>query len=74
VFFGAVTVVQAPALLVTNILTPELAAYSVAAFVVIALAMPLGAALGKRLPYVWFDNLIMLLLAGIAVKIITEVF
>nr|WP_264477795.1 sulfite exporter TauE/SafE family protein [Halomonas malpeensis] len=74
VFFGAVTVVQAPALLVTNILTLELAAYSMAAFVVIALAMPLGAALGKRLPYVWFDNLIMLLLAGIAVKIITEVF
>ncbi|WP_447896102.1 sulfite exporter TauE/SafE family protein [Vreelandella sp. GE22] len=74
VFFCAITLAQIPALLATGILTLELGAYSLAAFAVIALGMPLGAALGKRLPFEWFDKLIMLLLAGIAVKILTEVF
>ncbi|UYG01603.1 sulfite exporter TauE/SafE family protein [Halomonas sp. GD1P12] len=74
VFFCAITVAQIPALLAAGLLNVELTLYSAAAFGVIALGMPLGAALGKRLPYVWFDNLIVLLLASIAVKIITDVF
>ncbi|MFG6666511.1 sulfite exporter TauE/SafE family protein [Halomonas sp. HNIBRBA4712] len=73
VFFCAITVAQIPALLKAGLLTAELTFYSAAAFVVIALGMPLGAALGKRLPYVWFDNLIVILLAGIAIKIASEV-
>ncbi|WP_447556498.1 sulfite exporter TauE/SafE family protein [Vreelandella sp. EE22] len=73
VFFCAITVAQIPALLAAGILTLELGGYSLAAFIVIALAMPLGSALGKRLPYVWFDNLIMLLLSGVALKIVTDV-
>nr|WP_286087003.1 sulfite exporter TauE/SafE family protein [Halomonas sp. S3-1-1] len=74
VFFCAITVAQIPALMAAGLLSVELTLYSAAAFTVIALGMPLGAALGKRLPYVWFDNLIVLLLAAIAVKIITDVF
>lgn len=72
VFFVAITCVQIPALLSTGILTLERSAYSVAALLVILAAMPLGAQLGKRLPHRWFDNLIMLLLAGIALKIIID--
>lgn len=72
VFFVAITCVQIPALLSTGILTLERSAYSVAALLVILAAMPLGAQLGKRLPHQWFDNLIMLLLAGIALKIIID--
>ncbi|WP_404474945.1 sulfite exporter TauE/SafE family protein [Vreelandella venusta] len=72
VFFVTITCVQIPALLSTGILTLERSAYSVAALLVILAAMPLGAQLGKRLPHQWFDNLIMLLLAGIALKIIID--
>jgi len=72
VFFVAITCVQIPALLSTGILTLERSVYSVAALLVILTAMPLGSQLGKRLPHRWFDNLIMLLLAGIALKIIID--
>ncbi|WP_249975598.1 sulfite exporter TauE/SafE family protein [Vreelandella olivaria] len=73
VFFAAITLVQIPALLSAGLLTFELSVYSLIALMVILAAMPLGAQLGKRLPHHWFDNLIMLLLAGIALKIITDV-
>ncbi|MBR2514411.1 MAG: sulfite exporter TauE/SafE family protein [Halomonas sp.] len=72
VFFVAITCVQIPALLSAGILTLERSLYSLAALLVILVAMPLGAQLGKRLPHHLFDNLIMLLLAGIALKIIVD--
>lgn len=72
VFFVAITCVQIPALLSAGILTLERGLYSLVALLVILVAMPLGAQLGKRLPHHWFDNLIMLLLAGIALKIIAD--
>lgn len=72
VFFVAITCVQIPALLSAGILTLERGLYSLVALLVILAAMPLGAQLGKRLPHHWFDNLIMLLLAGIALKIIAD--
>ncbi|WFE71955.1 sulfite exporter TauE/SafE family protein [Halomonas sp. M1] len=72
VFFVAITCVQIPALLSAGILTLERSVYSLAALLVILVAMPLGAKLGKRLPHHLFDNLIMLLLAGIALKIILD--
>ena len=72
VFFVAITCVQIPALLSTEILTLERAYYSFIALFIILAAMPIGARLGKRLPHRWFDNLIMLLLASIAVKIIVD--
>ncbi|AQU82348.1 MULTISPECIES: sulfite exporter TauE/SafE family protein [unclassified Halomonas] len=72
VFFAAITCVQIPALLSTGILTFERILYSLAALLAILVAMPLGSQLGKRLPHHWFDNLIMLLLAGIALKIIAD--
>lgn len=73
VFFAAVTCVQIPALLSAGILTVERSLYSLIALLVILVAMPFGAQLGQRLPHRWFDNLIMLLLAGIALKIIMDV-
>ncbi|MGQ7263031.1 sulfite exporter TauE/SafE family protein [Vreelandella sp. V005] len=72
VFFVAITCVQIPALLSAGILTAERFLFSVIALVAIVAAMPLGAHLGKRLPHRWFDNLIMLLLAGIACKIFID--
>ena len=72
VFFVAITCVQIPALLSAEILTLERTLYSFIALFVILAAMPIGAQLGKRLPHRWFDNLIMLLLTGIAVKIIVD--
>lgn len=73
VFFAAITCVQIPALLSAGILTVERSLYSLIALLVILIAMPLGAQLGRRLPHRWFDNVIMLLLAGIALKIIMDV-
>ena len=72
VFFVAITCVQIPALLSAGILTIKLFCFSVLALVIIVAAMPIGAHLGKRLPHRWFDNLIMLLLAGIAGKIFID--
>ncbi len=46
--------------------------YSLGALLVILAAMPIGAQLGRRLPHRWFDNLIMCLLASIALKIILD--
>jgi|TARA_R110002020_G_scaffold87350_2_gene215544 uncharacterized membrane protein YfcA len=72
VFFVAITCVQIPALLSAGILTAERFLFSVIALVTLVVAMPFGASLGKRLPHRWFDNLIMLLLAGIACKIFID--
>ncbi|MFB9869657.1 sulfite exporter TauE/SafE family protein [Vreelandella sulfidaeris] len=72
VFFVAITCVQIPALVSARILTVELFCFSVLALIVIVATMPLGARLGKQLPHRWFDNLIMLLLAGIAGKIFID--
>lgn len=72
VFFVAITCVQIPALLSAGILTAERFLLSVIALVTLVVAMPFGASLGKRLPHRWFDNLIMLLLAGIACKIFID--
>ncbi len=72
VFFVAITCVQVPALMSADILTLERTFYSVIALLIILAAMPIGAQLSKRLPHRWFDNLIMLLLAGIAVNIIVD--
>ncbi|PRY65675.1 hypothetical protein B0H98_102203 [Vreelandella songnenensis] len=73
VFFTSITIVQIPALLSAGILTLERSLYSVAALLIILLTMPLGTQLGKRLPHQWFDNLIMLLLGGIAIKIVADI-
>lgn len=72
VFFVALTCVQIPALLKADILTMQRSLYSVIALGIILMAMPLGAYLGNRMPHRWFDNLIMLLLTGIALKIIID--
>ncbi len=72
VFFVAITLVQIPALLSAGILTGERTLYSLGALLVILAAMPIGAQLGRRLPHRWFDNLIMCLLASIALKIILD--
>lgn len=72
VFFVAITVVQVPSLLSAGLLDAHRALMSTLALLVILAGMPLGAQLGKRLPHHWFDNLIMLLLATIAVKIVVD--
>lgn len=72
VFFTTISLVQAPALATAGILTLERGLFSLAALGVILAAMPLGAWLGARLPHLWFDRLIMLLLATIAARIVFQ--
>ncbi|SDM45669.1 hypothetical protein SAMN05192555_11387 [Franzmannia pantelleriensis] len=71
-FFAAITVVQLPALLSVGLVTWPLAMASVAAFLVIWLAMPLGGRLGNYLDRDVFDKVIMALLFIIAMRILLD--
>ncbi|MDR5903702.1 sulfite exporter TauE/SafE family protein [Franzmannia qiaohouensis] len=71
-FFAAITVVQLPALLSVGLVTWPLAMASVAAFLVIWLAMPLGGRLGQYLARDVIDKVIMALLFLIAMRILLD--
>ena len=71
-FFLAMTLVQIPAMAWYGLLTPTLALGSAAALVPLLAAMPLGAVLAKRLPKEVFDKAILLLLAGVACKLLWD--
>ncbi len=70
--FVTYAAVQLPSLIVAGILTFERAAYSTAALVPVLIAMPAGRWLAARLDQRGFDRLILILLAGIAVKLFAE--
>ncbi|NNE82327.1 MAG: sulfite exporter TauE/SafE family protein [Silicimonas sp.] len=70
IFFGAMAVVQIPALIALGIMTPELMGWSLAGSVPLFGAMPFGAMLGRRFPKVVFDRLILILLAVIALQLL----
>ncbi|MBP0482877.1 sulfite exporter TauE/SafE family protein [Sagittula salina] len=71
-FFLAMTLVQIPAMTWYGLLTPSRALGSAAALVPIVAAMPLGAALAKRLPKEVFDKTILVMLACVAAKLVWD--
>lgn len=72
VFFVAMTAVQIPTLGMVGLLSAPLLAISLAAVVPILLFMPVGAALAQRLSPAAFDRAILLLLIGLALKLVFE--
>lgn len=72
--FVSFVLVQIVALGVVGILTLELAGLSLFAVIPLLGAMPLGAALAKRLPAWMFDRMILALLAGLSVKLLFDAF
>lgn len=69
-FFAAIGLVQIPLLLLHGILTPERIALGFAALVPLMLFMPVGAFLVRHVSKEVFEKVILLLLAGLAAKII----
>ena len=72
VFFTAMTLVQIPALAFFGLMTPTLVGVSLLAVVPILAFMPVGGALARRLSPAAFDRAILLLLVGLAAKLIYE--
>ncbi len=72
VFFVVMTAVQIPTLGMVGMLSAPLLALSLAAVVPILLFMPVGAALARRLSPAAFDRAILLLLVGLALKLVFE--
>lgn len=70
VFFTAMAVVQIPLLMVWDVLTPLRLLLSALAILPLIAAMPLGAFLARRLSKVFFDRLILVLLAVIAARLV----
>ena len=70
VFFVAMSVVQIPLLAVWGVLTPAKALLSALAILPLIAGMPLGAFLAKRMSKAFFDRLILVLLAVIALRLV----
>ena len=68
-FFVASTASQIGALAVHGLLTPNGLALSAGALAVILSTMPLGEVLARHLPAVAFDRVILILLAGVALRL-----
>ncbi len=73
VFFAAMSVVQIPLLAAWGVLTPLRLLMSALAILPLMAAMPLGAFLAQRMSKTFFDRLILVLLAVIAVRLVVSV-
>lgn len=71
-FFVAMAAVQIPMVVGFGLMTVELAAVGLGAVVLIFAAIPLGSALGRRLPKKAFDWLMLILLTGIAIRMLVS--
>ena len=74
VFFAMMAAIQIPLLVAWGVLTPVRAVLSAGALVPLLAAMPLGAALARRLSRTAFDRIILGLLTLIALRIGTDAF
>lgn len=70
VFFAAMSLVQIPLLVVWDVLTPLRALLSALAILPLMAGIPLGAFLAGRMSKTFFDRLILVLLAAIAVRLV----
>ncbi len=73
-YFCLFLIVQLPALALVGVLTAERLGLSVLASIPMLLAMPLGGYLGRRMPAVVFDRIILILLGLLAVKMLFDAF
>lgn len=71
-FFVAMAAVQIPMVVGFGLMTVELAAVGLGAVVLIFAAIPLGSALGRRLPKKAFDWLMLILLTSIAIRMLVS--
>lgn len=72
VFFVAMALVQLPVQVSYNIMTMERLLYSSLALIPLALFMPVGSYLGKRMSRKTFDSIILSLLTLLAVKLMFD--
>jgi uncharacterized protein len=72
VFFAAMALVQIPLLAAWGVLTPALALVSALAILPLLAGMPLGAYLARRMSKAFFDRLILVVLALIAVRLVVD--
>lgn len=70
--FTGFGVVQMPALFAIGVLNGQRLALSALAVLPMIAAMPLGAWIARRLPAAMFDRAIMIILAGMAIKLLVE--
>lgn len=70
VFFASVGVVQLPALWGLGYLTPQTLALSVSALLPLVLGMWIGARIARRIAPETFQNLVLVILAGLAVRLV----
>lgn len=73
VFFVAMSATQVPLLVSWGVLTPLRLLLSVAAILPLVAGMPLGAMLAKRFSKEFFDRLILVMLAVIALRLVVSV-
>ncbi len=69
IFFLAMSLVQIPMMASFGLMTPRVALLGLGAFALIVAAMPVGAAIARRLPPQAFDWLILGLLAVVAMRL-----
>ena len=72
--FLAMTAAQIPIMLGTGLMTGQRLAYGLGVTALLLATMPLGAALGRRIPRAAFDRLIMVLLALVALRLLAQSF
>ena len=72
IFFVAIAVVQIPLLAAWGVLTAERAVFSALALLPLIAGMPLGAWLARRMSKVFFDRLILAILAVIALRLVLQ--
>jgi uncharacterized membrane protein YfcA len=70
IFFVAMSLVQIPLLAAWDVLTPARALLSAGATLPLIAGMPLGAWLARRMSKVFFDRLILAILAVIAFRLV----
>lgn len=72
--FLAMTLIQIPIMLGAGLMTPQRIGLGLGVTALLLASMPLGAALGRRIPGETFDRLIMVLLALVALKLLAQSF
>lgn len=73
VFFAAMAIVQIPLLVAWDVLTPARSLVSALAIFPLMAGMPVGAFLARRMSKQFFDRLILVLLAAIAIRLVIGV-
>jgi uncharacterized membrane protein YfcA len=71
-FFVAITLVQIPTVATLGLMTPHRMLLSGLALLPLIVFMPVGARIAQRLPRVVFDRVILVMLGGLAIKLVFD--